>query len=368
VTETVATTIFQSIGGTIDNVTQTFVTQVSADVITMITPWAISGVSLFVTFYGYMIIVGKIQEPFYDFLIKCVKIILISSFALNASNYLEWIVGTFQGFEASLMSAINGGHYTNFYQTLDHSLGKGMALVNGCFQQASNTSVWEIGTLIRWCCVALSLLFSFALIVVMGGIIIIMTSVLLKILFAIGPLFILCLLWPLTARFFDQWFSQTMTYLFKIALASLVISLAVTIFDTLVSKLNFNQSNEQSALLVSFELLVGCGILYAVVKSVVQIAGQLGSGLATGVMGVAQLASAAATPLRMASSIGRTAQNALDPVRTRRDMQSGMMSTARRSNHLVAGNTILNPAYRQALRENLGKYWGKSKGGTVREG
>ncbi|MDM1707636.1 type IV secretion system protein [Thiopseudomonas alkaliphila] len=33
-----------------------------------------------------------------------------------------------------------------------------------------------------------------------------LSTVYLKILFAIGPLFILMLMWPVTARFFDQWF------------------------------------------------------------------------------------------------------------------------------------------------------------------
>lgn len=214
--ENVKSTLFQSMGETIDNATQTFVVQVSTDIIAMITPWAISGVSLFITFYGYLLIAGKIQEPFYDFLIKCVKIGLISTFALSAPNYWEGIVATLQGLEASLMNAINEGHYTHFYQTLDNSLSRGMSLVNTCLQKASDTSVWETGTLIRWYSVAVCLFFSFALIVVMGGIVILMTSVLLKVLFAIGPLFILCLLWPVTARFFDQWFSQTLTYLFKI--------------------------------------------------------------------------------------------------------------------------------------------------------
>jgi len=62
------------------------------------------------------------------------------------------------------------------------------------------------------------------------------------------------------------------------------------------------------------------------------------------------------------------AGNMVNPVSTRRDLQSGMMASGRRLDHLVAGNTVLNPAYRQALRENLGKNWGAARGGTAKKG
>ena len=38
----------------------------------------------------------------------------------------------------------------------------------------------------------------------------------------------------------------------------------------------------------------------------------------------------------------------LTPKTTRRDMQSGMMVTAGQTNHMIAGHTMWNPAYRQA--------------------
>ena len=50
---------------------------------------------------------------------------------------------------------------------------------------------------------------------------------------------------------------------------------------------------------------------------------------------------------------------------TRRDMQSGMMVTAGRTNHMIAGNTMWNPAYRQHVLQNMGKNWGPTKGGSV---
>jgi len=45
-----------------------------------------------------------------------------------------------------------------------------------------------------------------------------------------------------------------------------------------------------------------------------------------------------------------------------------MMVTGGRLNHLAAGNSMWNPAYRQHVLQNLGKNWGPAKGGDVKRG
>ncbi|MCG5260859.1 hypothetical protein [Cupriavidus gilardii] len=74
---------------------------------------------------------------------------------------------------------------------------------------------------------------------------------------------------------------------------------------------------------------------------------RLGARLAGGI------AFEAVTFKNMAEGIG----NIVNPKTTRRDMQSGMMVTAGRSNHMIAGNTMWNPAYRQHVLQNMGKHW-----------
>lgn len=68
--------------------------------------------------------------------------------------------------------------------------------------------------------------------------------------------------------------------------------------------------------------------------------------------------------LRQITKPAITAGRVVNAPSTRRDMQSGMTVTAGR-NHLVAGNTVRNHAYRQHVMQNVGKHWGRAKGGTV---
>ena len=120
----VTTSVFQGVGGTIDNATAAFVTNVSSDMIATITPWAISGAALYFTLYGYLIIAGKVQQPFGDFLVKSAKIALIGALALNAGNYLALVVETLKGLEAALAAAVGSGGTGTIYGTLDATLGQ----------------------------------------------------------------------------------------------------------------------------------------------------------------------------------------------------------------------------------------------------
>ena len=100
-------------------------------------------------------------------------------------------------------------------------------------------------------------------------------------------------------------------------------------------------------------------ILSFVLVFILSEARGMAAGLAGGLSMSAMTISHILTPARVA-------RNAADPVSTRRDLQSGMLTTARRSNHLVAGNTIANPAYLQNVKQNAMKNWGMSKGGRVK--
>jgi len=79
-------------------------------------------------------------------------------------------------------------------------------------------------------------------------------------------------------------------------------------------------------------------------------------------MGIRHLIS----PVTGGLSAAKTAGNIVNPVSTRRDLESGMMTSGTRFDHMVAGNTVFNPAYSQHVLQNAGKNWGKRKGGSVK--
>ena len=112
-----------------------------------------------------------------------------------------------------------------------------------------------------------------------------------------------------------------------------------------------------SSLMFALQMVVLTGVLCWIILQ----AGGMASGLAGGV------SMAATMGIRHLMSPVTGGLNIVNPMTTRRDMQSGMMVTARRANHLVAGNTMWNPAYRQHVMQNMGKNWGKATGGSVKQ-
>lgn len=299
---TAKTTVFQNIGGALDNATATFVTDVVANTIAIITPWAIGGLTLFIVLYGYMLMLGRVQEAGTSGLIMAGKVLFVGLMALNADIYLNWVVSGLQGIEEGLTAAFGGSAGGSIYSTLDNSLSKGMELILKAREKASDAGWRQIGTIFGWWLIAILIAIGFGLVVVFGGIAILLSTVYLKILFAIGPLFILMLMWPVTARFFDQWFGFVMNHTLIVALTAVVLTLGVSIFDYQISRVAMD--SEQNMLAVALELLIVAVILYALVKGVIPMAAALAGGLTMGVMTARSLSSGVRQTANIAKGAG----------------------------------------------------------------
>lgn len=299
---TATTSVFTSIGQTIDNATTTFVTDVATDTIATIYPWAIACLTLYIMLYAYMIIFQKVESPGNDGVVKAAKIIIIGTMALNADMYLNGVVSALKGIEEGLTSAFSGSGGGPIYTSLDNSLSKGLELILQCKQKAQEAGWTEVSTSIGWWIIAAIIAVGFALVVVVGGIAVMVSTFYLKILFAIGPVFILAMMFPITARFFEAWFGYVMNHTLIVALTAVVLTLGVTIYDHEISKVVMD--SDQNMLGVALELLVVAAILYAVTKGVMSMAAALAGGLTMAVMGVGGLGKSAGSLTRAAKSLG----------------------------------------------------------------
>lgn len=299
-----STSVFQGIGGTFDDLLQVFVINSSSNLIKEITPWAVGFTTVYFLLYGYMILLGKIQEPFSDFLVKSAKIIFIGGLALKTDLYLEWVVNFFQGIEESLTQAFSdSGAGSSIYASLDHSLGKGLDIILQCRQKATSAGWNSFSVAICWWLIALLITVGFGLVVCVGGISVMMSSIMLKIAFAIGPLFVLCAIWPASAKFFDSWVSFLLNHILIVVLTTVVMVLAINIYGVELQKINFD--SDQNMLFVSLELLIVAGILYAVVRGVLPMAAALTGGFTMAVMGISHLAQYGSLGAKSAKGAGK---------------------------------------------------------------
>lgn len=361
---TATVTVFQGIGGTLDNATATFVTDVVANTIAIITPWAIGGLTLFIVLYGYMLMLGRVQAAGTSGLIMSGKVLFVGLMALNADIYLNWVVSGLQGIEEGLTAAFGGSGGGTIYATLDNSLSKGLELILKAREKASEASWRQMGTIFGWWLIAALIAIGFGLVVVFGGIAILLSTIYLKILFAIGPLFILMLMWPVTSKFFQQWFTFVMNHSMIVALTAVVLTLGVSIYDHQISKVVMD--SDQNMLAVALELLIVAAILYALVKGVVPMAAALAGGITMGVMTARSLSGGARQTANLAKGAGAGAAAA----------GKGMYGAGKwAANKFRPGNKVTNdpqggggggsggggwqPAYRDAVLANLQKTLGR---------
>jgi type IV secretion system protein VirB6 len=354
--------VFQFIGVTVQNATDAFVTPAATSLMFAIQMIALTGVTLYITLTGYAIATGAVEQPFWTFVKQCIKIMIIAAFALTVDGYVQGVMGAFDGLESGISQAMSptGTSLGSIYRVLDASLGKGMEIVGTCFQKADEAG-WSLGSAIAWIIAGSTVAVGTILVAMIGGAVVIVAKFALAVMFALGPIFILSLMFPVTARFFDSWFSQAMNYVLTIIIMAIIMTFAMKAYDTFIAAADFSGNGESNPMFAAMQI----GALTGVLVWIILQAGGMASGLAGGVSMAAMSLRHLITPLTGSAKTARGVGNLVNPMSTRRDMQSGMMTTARRANHMIAGNTVWNPAYRQHVMQNMGKNWGRASGGSV---
>lgn len=356
--------VFQFIGQTVTNATDAFVTPAAQKVMFGIQMMVLAGVTIYITLTGYGIMSGAVQSPMSVFLKQSAKIAIIAFFALTVDGYVNGVMSAFAGFEEGLGSFMAGtpdtAGPTSIYAILDQSMGQGFELVGQCFQKADEAG-YNMGSVLGWGIAGIIVGAGTVVIAVIGGAVVIVAKFGIAIMFAVGPLFVVSLMFPVTARFFDSWFGQTLQYTVVVILVAVVMTFAMKAFNYFIQGADFSGDGTSNPLFASLQIGTLCAVLYKLIRETGQTAASLAGGISSAALTLRDLAS----PVTGGLNVARGATNMINPVSTRRDLQSGMMVTARRSNHLLAGNTMWNPAYRQHVLTNLGRNWGRAKGGKV---
>jgi type IV secretion system protein VirB6 len=356
--------VFQFIGDTVKNATDAFVTPAATNLMTALQLVALTGVTLYITLTGYAIATGAVESSFWTFVKQCIKISIIAAFALTVDGYVDGIMVAFEGMETGLADAMATGGVPagSIYVTLDTSLGKGIAIVEQCFQKADEAG-FNIGAALGWVVAGITVSVGTILVSMIGGAVIIVAKFAIAVMFALGPIFVMSLMFPVTAKFFDSWFAQVMNYTLTVVITAIVMTFAMTAYDKFIAGADFSGSGESNPMFAAMQIGALTGVLLWILLQVGGMASGLAGGVSMTAMGIRHLM----MPVTGGLSAAKTAGNIINPMSTRRDMQSGMMVTARRGNHLIAGNTMWNPAYRQHVAQNMGKNWGRASGGSVKQ-
>ena len=200
--------MFAWVGSKFDAILSTYVLGVVSTLMTAIAPIALTAMTIWVALYGWAILRNEVSETLPVFMWKVFKISLVLAFALQSGFYISNVSDTANALAMGvastfLPSGVDPATVATPYALLDKFNDDASAQVADIMKEASMfrldlvlaAVVFSIGSVI-FLCIALF--------------VVTLAKLFLTFVVAIGPLFILCLAWRPTARFFDSWLSMVL--------------------------------------------------------------------------------------------------------------------------------------------------------------
>ncbi|WP_336278602.1 type IV secretion system protein [Bartonella sp. CB175] len=233
-----ALVMFTQLFGKIDDVINQYVTKTSSEAIIAIAPILSTAIAVSFIIYGWLIMRGVIEMPLTEFVNRCLRVSIITSIAFSAG----WSQGGMSSFVSNLptelSNALTGKTSQNepFSNSLNKAAEEGFKRASEAFEESA--FLGSDGLL--YALFGILILVATSSLVAIGGAVILFSQSALSLLFALGPVFIIALLWQPTHRFFERWATQLLSYIILMILLSTVFKLMINIFAAYMEDLQFN--------------------------------------------------------------------------------------------------------------------------------
>jgi type IV secretion system protein VirB6 len=236
-----------------------------------IEPAALALATIYVMVWGYLHLSGRIEEPLLDGARRIIILVVVLGVSLHLWAYNDVLVDTFFTAPGQLTAAILNAPRP--LAAIDQLWTDAQAVAVSLSAEASlfgghpTYSLVALGVyiVVGFTCVYATFLIALSLIAV-------------ALLLALGPLFIVLLLFDATRRFFESWIAQLATY----ALVSVLIALVAALLLSIVRAYATEAAAQGEGVTVSdaVRLCASAGLILLVMRQILPIAAGLGSGVA----------------------------------------------------------------------------------------
>lgn len=217
-----------------DTILNDYVLETAQKIAETIAPVAWTMMGIYIVLWGFAMIRGMIDEPVTDGLFRMLKLSLIVGFALQIGVYGQWIVDTCINTPEVLASKMSLGHAVSagsVGQTGDALVNKVLDTAKEIWSQAGimNGNVGHYFIAIVFCSLGL-------IMAGLGFIFFLMAKVGLVFSLAVGPLFILMLMFKPTQRFFESWVTLVVGFMLQIVFILAAVGFAFYIFQKVADR------------------------------------------------------------------------------------------------------------------------------------
>lgn len=236
---------------------------------------------LYVVIWGYMHLMGKIEEPFITGVKRLVVLAVILGTSVSLWLYNSVIVDTFFYAPTQLVAAVIGAYDSVSVVDRITFLGSeaGASLLRQGGVLDGNFSLYIAGCAV-YLIVGLTAVYTIFLLT--------LSRIALSVLIALGPLFIAFLFFETTKRFFESWIAQMANYGFISILTVLVAALMLRILTAAAEEAASAGGGIQIAHAV--RVCMAAGLTFLVMRQVMPMSAGLASGLALSTFGLVSAA------------------------------------------------------------------------------
>ena len=224
--------MFTWVGSQFDSVLGTYVLGVVSSLMSALAPIALTSLTVWVALFGWAVLRQEVSETVPTFLWKVFKIGMVLAFALQSAFYISNVSDTANALATGvattfLPAAADPTTVSSPYALLDAFNDQASLLVLDLLKDAGITRldlmfaavVCSIGNVV-FLCIALF--------------VVTLAKLFLTFVIAVGPIFILCLAWRPTARFFDSWLSMVLNAIVLTWFAFFALGLSVYMGQAMV--------------------------------------------------------------------------------------------------------------------------------------
>jgi type IV secretion system protein VirB6 len=252
-----------------------YIGQNTARVAAILQPTVVTLGTVYVMIWGYLQLTGRIEEPFAAGVKRIVTLAVIFGVGLHLWLYNTLLVDTFYAAPTEFAAAVVGA--SDPVQTVDAIWDAGGAVADQLFRDGSWTRFsYRLAGVVVWLIVGLLCVYTMFLLS--------LSSVALSVLLALGPLFIVLLLFDATRRFFEAWLAQLANYALITILTVMVAALMLHLVES------YAQQTEALGTAIrtvdALNMLLVTVLVLLFMRQVMPVAGGLAGGITLSSFGV----------------------------------------------------------------------------------
>jgi type IV secretion system protein VirB6 len=252
----------------------TYIGDNTARLASVLEPTVVTLATIYVMGWGYLHLMGRIDEPIVTGLKRVAMTALVLGVGLNLWLYNSVIVDTFYNGPAQVAAAVVGAG--DPVATIDAIWQSGGTVASNLYDKAGPVGFgFELAALIVWCLMGLLCVYAMFLIA--------LSNIALAVLLALGPLFVALLFFDATRRYFSAWLGQLANYALITVLTVMVAALLLHVVQSYAAQ----TAARGTAILTvdALNMILVAVLVFLVLRQIMPVAAGLAGGSTLGTHG-----------------------------------------------------------------------------------